>query len=118
MTRTAHCSCGALRVEVSADSDAVVACHCGECQRRTGSVFDAGEYLSVAIGALHGNDFPRHMRSVREESKHRWVAFTDNLVHFPKGRRASPLSSAGSASQSPRPLPANAPRRSAGALVQ
>ena len=39
MTRTAHCSCGALRVEVSADPDAVVACHCGECQRRTGSVF-------------------------------------------------------------------------------
>jgi hypothetical protein len=26
MTKTAHCSCGALRVEVSADPDAVVAC--------------------------------------------------------------------------------------------
>jgi len=39
MTRTAHCSCGALRVEVSADPDAVGTCHCGECQRRTGSVF-------------------------------------------------------------------------------
>jgi hypothetical protein len=36
MTRTAHCSCGALRVEVSADPDAVIACDCGECQRRTG----------------------------------------------------------------------------------
>src|ERR1700730_5359844 len=43
MTRTAHCSCGALRVEVSADPDAVVACHCGECQRRTGSVFVRAE---------------------------------------------------------------------------
>jgi hypothetical protein len=39
MTRTARCSCSALRVEVSADPDAVGACHCGECQRRTGSVF-------------------------------------------------------------------------------
>src|SRR5215472_2437884 len=39
MTRTAHCCCGALRVEVSADPDAVGVCHCGECQRRTGSVF-------------------------------------------------------------------------------
>jgi hypothetical protein len=29
MTRTAHCSCGALRVEVSADPDAVGTCHCG-----------------------------------------------------------------------------------------
>jgi len=45
MTRTAHCSCGALRVEVSADPDAVVACHCGECQRRTGSVFFVGAYF-------------------------------------------------------------------------
>jgi hypothetical protein len=42
MTRTAHCSCGALRVVVSADPEAVVACHCGECQRRTGSVFGVG----------------------------------------------------------------------------
>ena len=39
MTRTAHCCCGALRVEVSADPDLVGVCHCGECQRRTGSVF-------------------------------------------------------------------------------
>jgi hypothetical protein len=39
MTRTAHCSCGALRVEVSADPDVVGVCHCGECQRQTGSVF-------------------------------------------------------------------------------
>jgi hypothetical protein len=34
-----------LRVEVSADPDAVVACHCGECQRRTGSVFGVGAYF-------------------------------------------------------------------------
>src|SRR5215469_12391782 len=45
MTRTAHCSCGALRVEISADPDAVVACHCGECQQRTGSVFGVGAYF-------------------------------------------------------------------------
>ena len=44
MTRTAHCCCGALRIETSADPDAVVACHCGECQRRTGSVFGVGAY--------------------------------------------------------------------------
>jgi hypothetical protein len=29
MTRNAHCCCGALHIEVSADPDAVVACHCG-----------------------------------------------------------------------------------------
>ena len=41
MTRTAHCCCGALRVQVFADPNAVGVCHCGECQRRTGSVFGA-----------------------------------------------------------------------------
>ena len=44
MTRTAHCSCGALRVEVSADPDVVGVCHCGECQRRTGSVFSVAAF--------------------------------------------------------------------------
>jgi len=44
MTRTAHCSCGALRVEVSADPDVVGVCHCGECQRQTGSVFSVGAF--------------------------------------------------------------------------
>jgi hypothetical protein len=47
MTRTAHCACGALRIEVSADPDAVVACHWGECQRRTGSVFGVGAYFKM-----------------------------------------------------------------------
>ena len=47
MTRTAHCSCGALRVEVSADPDAVGVCHCGECQRRTGSVFGVGAFFQA-----------------------------------------------------------------------
>ena len=45
MTRTAHCSCGALRVEVSADPDVVGVCHCGECQRRTGSVFSVSAFF-------------------------------------------------------------------------
>jgi hypothetical protein len=131
MTRTAHCSCGALRVEVSGEPDAVVACHCGECQRRTGSVFGVGAYfkkehvrtegidntyvrdapggrkvrnhfcptcgttvfwdldrrpdsIGVAVGTFHDNDFPRPTRSVWEESKHAWVAFAHDFVHFPQ----------------------------------
>jgi hypothetical protein len=31
--------------KVSADPDAVIACHCGERQRRTGSVFGVGAYF-------------------------------------------------------------------------
>jgi hypothetical protein len=45
MARTAHCCCGALRVEASADPDTVSACHCGECQRRTGSVFGVAAFF-------------------------------------------------------------------------
>ena len=133
MTRTAHCSCGALRVEASGDPDAVVACHCSECQRRTGSVFGVGAYfkkehirsegqhktyvrdapegrkvrnhfcptcgttvfweadlrpglVGVAVGAFGRSDFPRPTRSVWEEAKHEWVAFTHDLPHLPQGR--------------------------------
>ena len=39
MTRIAHCSCGALRAEVTGEPPRVAICHCMECQRRTGSAF-------------------------------------------------------------------------------
>lgn len=44
MGQTAQCSCGALQVEVAGEPDAVVACHCIDCQRRTGSVLGVGAY--------------------------------------------------------------------------
>jgi hypothetical protein len=44
MGRIAQCSCGKLKVEVEGEPVAVVACHCSECQRRTGSVFGVGAY--------------------------------------------------------------------------
>ena len=45
MNRSARCCCGSLRVETSGEPAAVVACHCGECQRRTGSPFGVGAYF-------------------------------------------------------------------------
>lgn len=39
MRRTASCSCGQLRIEVSGAPLGVGVCHCLACQRRTGSVF-------------------------------------------------------------------------------
>ncbi len=41
MRRTASCSCGQLRIEVSGAPLGVGVCHCLACQRRTGSVFAA-----------------------------------------------------------------------------
>lgn len=40
-SRTASCSCGQLRIEVSGEPRGVGVCHCLACQRRTGSVFAA-----------------------------------------------------------------------------
>lgn len=40
----ARCSCGALTVQVPGPSRLVVACHCRECQRRTGSPFGVGAF--------------------------------------------------------------------------
>lgn len=44
MKRVAHCCCGKLRVEADGDPAGVYACHCGACQRRTGSVFGVVAY--------------------------------------------------------------------------
>lgn len=40
-TRTASCSCGQLRIEVTGEPLGVGVCHCLACQQRTGSVFSA-----------------------------------------------------------------------------
>jgi len=68
MTRTAHCSCSALRVEVSGEPDAIVACHCGECQRRTGSVFGVGAYFKKEHVQTEG-PYNTHVRDAPEGRK-------------------------------------------------
>ena len=54
MTRIARCSCGSLRAEVSGDPIRVIACHCDECQRRTGSVFGVGAYYKKQQVQING----------------------------------------------------------------
>ena len=48
MPRIAQCSCGALRVETTGEPAIVSACHCRECQRRTGAPYGVGAYFSKA----------------------------------------------------------------------
>ena len=45
MTKLARCCCGSLRAEVSADPELIAACHCEQCQRRTGSVIGVSAYF-------------------------------------------------------------------------
>lgn len=44
MVKTAQCNCGALKAETPDEALVVVACHCTDCQRRTGSVMGVGAY--------------------------------------------------------------------------
>ncbi len=46
--RVARCACGVLQAALTGEPDFVVACHCLECQRRTGSAFGVGAYYSRA----------------------------------------------------------------------
>ncbi|WP_027582395.1 GFA family protein [Bradyrhizobium sp. Ai1a-2] len=45
MTKIAHCCCGSLRAEVGGEPAFVAACHCLECQRRTGSPFGVSAFF-------------------------------------------------------------------------
>jgi hypothetical protein len=48
MTRIAHCCCGSLRADATGEPALVAACHCMECQRRTGSPFGVSVYFAKA----------------------------------------------------------------------
>lgn len=58
MDRSARCSCGNLRAEVTGEPEAVVACHCSECQRRTGAPFGVGAYYPKARVRITGETRP------------------------------------------------------------
>jgi hypothetical protein len=46
MTRIAHCCCGSLHAEATGEPAIVTACHCIECQRRTGSSFGVSTWFA------------------------------------------------------------------------
>jgi len=49
-TRTAACSCGQLKAQVTTEPIRVAVCHCLACQRRTGSVFGAqARFVAEAV---------------------------------------------------------------------
>lgn len=52
--RVASCSCGQLKVTVSAEPVRVSVCHCLACQRRTGSVFGAQARFPRAAASVNG----------------------------------------------------------------
>lgn len=53
-TRTASCSCGQLKAQVSGEPMRVSICHCFACQRRTGSAFGVQARFGVAQVQVSG----------------------------------------------------------------
>jgi hypothetical protein len=51
----ARCSCGAVKLSLPGSSRLVVACHCVECQRRTGSPFGVGAFYPAEAVIVSGN---------------------------------------------------------------
>lgn len=50
----AQCLCGDLRADLPGPADSVVACHCTDCQRRSGSPFGVIAYYPAHAVSLHG----------------------------------------------------------------
>jgi hypothetical protein len=50
----AQCCCGAVTLKLSAPSKLVVACHCLDCQRRTGAPFGVGAFYPAETVAISG----------------------------------------------------------------
>ncbi|MEF0940428.1 GFA family protein [Rhizobium sp. BR 362] len=61
----ARCSCGALRLTLSEPARLVVACHCLDCQRRTGAPFGVGAFYPADAVNISGpsKEFTREAAS-------------------------------------------------------
>ncbi|WIW43932.1 GFA family protein [Bradyrhizobium sp. 62B] len=54
----ARCSCGALSLSLPEPSRLVVACHCLDCQRRTGAPFGVGAFYAAETVTISGASKP------------------------------------------------------------
>jgi hypothetical protein len=51
----AQCSCGAVTLSLPGPSRLVVACHCVDCQRRTGAPFSVGAFYPAEAVTVSGS---------------------------------------------------------------
>ena len=68
MNRIAQCCCGSLRVETQGEPAIISACHCTECQRRTGAPFGVSVYFPKDA-VLTAGASKVYMRDGRENRK-------------------------------------------------
>jgi hypothetical protein len=65
------CLCGAVRYRVTGEPVRASACHCTNCQRRTGSAFGIGTYFKEAQVSFNGA--PRGTYEYRSDESGRWL---------------------------------------------
>ena len=70
MKRVAQCCCGSLRAETTGDPTIIIACHCQECQRRTGSVFGVGAYFKKEQVRVEGVNHVYTRRGQQDRKLH------------------------------------------------
>jgi hypothetical protein len=63
----ARCTCGAVALSLPGPSKLIVACHCIDCQRRTGAPFGVGAFYPAEAVAISGpaKEFARTAASGR-----------------------------------------------------
>jgi hypothetical protein len=68
----ARCCCGGLTLTLSEPAKLVVACHCLDCQRRTGAAFSVGAFYPVEAVEISGpsKEFTRDAASGRKVRSH------------------------------------------------
>ena len=61
----AQCACGALTLTLTAPAKMAIACHCLDCQRRTGAPFGVGAFYPVDAVTISGTakEFTREAAS-------------------------------------------------------
>ena len=102
MTRIAHCCCGSLRAEATGDPAFVGACHCIQCQRRTGSPFGVSIYFAkehvrtegpskvYVRGSDSGRKIERHFCPNCGSTVFWFAEFAPDLIGFAIGAFADP----------------------------
>src|SRR3954452_9013605 len=55
----ARCSCGAIALSLPGPTDRIAACHCVECQRRTGAPFGVGAFYPTETVTGTPNEYIR-----------------------------------------------------------
>jgi hypothetical protein len=86
--RTARCCCGSLRADTTGEPVFVAACHCRECQRRTGAPFGVSAYFPREQVQIEGVS-TEYVRDGQEGRKLRFYfcPYCGTTVHWRTDRR-------------------------------